>query len=229
MEQIDFKLLIKYFFNKLVIIIAVSLLFAFVGLVYLNHTKKNQQNILYQSCITMIIERESSEFILDNNKIDFSQKNLNEVYIEIIKSDEIINKILDNLELNYQAQHLINNMTFKFLDNNQAIRIIYTSPVKGEPELIIKELSSLFQEKLEKTLDIKSIKTFIRTGMESQQEISNDLKIIIKFMLIGFILIVLFFFVIYYFSFSIKSVSDVEEIGFEIIGTIPKARGIKRE
>ena len=223
MEEIDLKLILKYFCNKITTIILVVFLFALIGFAYIKISEKNNV-ITYKGVSTIIIENNSSQLVIVDGNIEKAKNDFSKVYAEIIKSDEVLNKVIENLDIDYSVYDLKKIIAIESLNNGDAIKIIINNKNKEQAEKITTEISEVFKDKITEIYDIEHIECLTRLEMTNSFNQTNKITTILKFMIIGFILIFVYLFIKYYYDFTIKNINELDDLNLNIVGVITNAR-----
>lgn len=215
MEEIDLKELFDYLIGKKYIVAIIFLTVLLIGVSYTAIFKTP----MYKSSTTILLTAEnktitSSDIILNQNLI--------ETYREIITSRKIINKVINNLNLDYTIEQLQNNITVSNVKDTEIIKITVTSQDNIEAKNIADEIAEVFNSEVVKLYNIQNI------GIIDSAEVSinpyniNMYKSIIVSILLGIFISLAVIFIIYYFDNTVKNTTLVEnKLGLPVIGSIP--------
>lgn len=216
MEEINLKELFNYFKEKLTLLLTIIFGIIIIGCVYSIFIRTP----LYQS---------SSTILLASDKVTTSDitlnKNLLGTYKSIATSRTVIEKVINNLDLNENVNSLQNNITVNAKADSLMIQISVSYKDKEKAAAITNELVSVFTEEAKSKLDVKNIKVQDTAVVASKPYNVNLLKDTTIFVIIGVVVSVITIFIMYYFDTSIKSSDDIEEkLGLPIFGVVPKVR-----
>ena len=119
MEEIDLRELFEYFKGKILWILAAIILAIGVGNVFTVLTRVP----MYNSNTTIVLVSENNGTTYNTTEQQLN-KNLVSTYAEIIKSRKVLNKVIENLGLDYSYNALKNNISVEAVTNTEIIRII---------------------------------------------------------------------------------------------------------
>ena len=224
MEEIDLKDMFSYFLSKKVYIIFMILFCLVVGSIYTAVIQKPK----YKSYTTILLTKESDTSITSTDIT--LNKNLVDTYREIIKSKKVLNKVIDNLGLNYSYSKLNQNVTVESINDTEIIKV---SVVDLNPRVsrdIANEIASVFNIEVVKLYNIQNIGVVDVAEAPSAPFNVNLIKQLILAIFIGFVLGCGIVFVLYYFDTTVKSAEEIEKkLGLPVIGRIPKSGGGKHD
>ncbi len=222
MEEINLQDLFKYFLNKILIIILITVFFGLLGSLYSLFI----QTPMYKSSTTLLLANISEIDDNNNSSITTNDINLNQklvsTYREIMKSRKILKKVIQKLDLSYEVGTLGNLIT---VDSKNDTEIISITVKNEDPVLamnIANEVANTFCDEIVNIYQIKNVNVIDEAELEENPYNINLIKQIIIYLLIGFVLSCAVVFVIYYFDTTIKSKEEVEEkTGLPVLGIIP--------
>ena len=222
MEEINLTELFNYFVKKCLIIIFITMAFAFGGIIYGAFVKTP----LYQSSTTVILISESSnEQSLTNNDVQLN-KNLVPTYSEIVKSRKIVNETIDNLSLEYSYSELSKKITVSSLNDTQIIKITVTDEDKEKAFEIANELGSVFVKEIPELYNISNVNILDKAIQPEHPYNINIIKDTVIFTLIGLVLSCGLVFVLFYFDRSINTAEQIEEIvQLPVLGKVHEEKG----
>ena len=138
MEEIDLKDLLSYFWSKKVIILVMFLLGLVIGEVYTAAIQKP----LYQSYTTILLTKASDSTITSNDVT--LNRNLVDTYREIIKSKKVLNKVINNLELDYDYAVLNRKVGVTSINDTEIIKITVVDKDSKQASDIANEIANVF-------------------------------------------------------------------------------------
>lgn len=223
MEEINIKDLLMYFVKKIPIIAMVSFVMLAVGMLYSVLIKKP----LYYGDVTLILVQENNynqNSSLTQSDITLNQK-LVTTYSEIIKSKRVLNRVIDEMKLDYEADELAEKITVSSIKDTEIIKIAVSDSDNEEAAKIANKIASVFQNEVTDIYNLENVAVIDSAEVQTEAYNINVARDSIIFFAVGFVLTVGIYFVVYYFDTSIKSVDEVEkELGVPVIGTIPLSR-----
>ena len=225
MEEIDLKDMLNYFLSKKIYIIVILLFALVLGSFYSAVIQKPK----YKSYTTILLTKENEATSITSSDITLN-KNLVDTYREIIKSRKVINKVINNLNLNYTFAQLNKNITVESINETEIIKI---SVIDLDPKLaknIANEIATVFNSEIVKLYNIQNIGIVDEAELSTKAYNVNLIKQLILAALIGLVAGFGIVFIMYYFDTSVKSAEEVEnKLGLPVIGTIPDAGGGRGE
>lgn len=224
MEEINLTELFNYFLKKCLIIIFITILFAFGGIIYGAFIKTP----LYRSSTTVILVNESnSDQSLTNNDIQLN-KNLVPTYSEIVKSRKIVNETIDNLSLEYSYAELSKKITVSAVNDTQIIKISVVDEDKEKAYEIANEVANVFVKEIPDLYNISNVNILDKAVEQETPYNINIVKDTVIFALIGLVLSCGFVFVLFYFDRSITTPEQIEKIiELPVLGKVHEEKGAK--
>ena len=221
-EEIDIKRIIEIIFSKKLIITLIILLNVTLGYVYSYYYKKPE----YKSSVTILL-------VADENKTDKSltqtDVNLNNglisTYSSIAKSSSILQKTIQNLNLDIPVSKLEQNVEAKQIDNTQFLEISVKNESPERAKNIANELAEVFTEQIKEIYNLQNISIVDKAETEENPCNINHMKDMIIFGFAGIVLSIIIVMIIYMFDDTVKDQKDIEKnIKLRIIGTLPVDR-----
>ena len=225
MEEINLKDLFNYILNKKWYVILITICVAVAGFIYVSYYKTP----MYKSYTTILLTKEGNSETITYSDVNLN-KNLVDTYSEIIKSKKVIDKVINNLSLNYTVGELQSRVSVSSINNTEIIKISVIDEDAKYAKMIANEIATVFNVEVVKLYNIQNI-GIIDVAEESKTPYNiSVLKTTVLALLIGLVLGLGVVFVIFYFDTTIKNVEEVErKTGLSVIGTIPLAGGKKNE
>ena len=178
---------------------------------------------LYESYSTIILTNDSNKSI---NQYDLSlNSDLIETYKEIIKSNLVINRVISNLNLDYNASDFKNKIKIESVNGTDLIKIRARDSNNVVARDIVREIDNILKEEVESFYNIKNIKIVDNPIVLNTPCNMNIFKELIIVVFISLSVSVMILFLIYYFDDTVKSKEKLEnELNFPVIGEIPKVK-----
>lgn len=221
-EEIDIKRIIEIIFSKKLIITLIILLSVTLGYVYSYYYKKPE----YKSSVTILL-------VADENKTDKSltqtDVNLNNglisTYSSIAKSSSILQKTIQNLNLDIPVSNLEKNVEAKQIDNTQFLKISVKNESPERAKNIANELAEVFTEQIKEIYNLQNISIVDKAETEENPCNINHMKDMIIFGFAGIVLSIIIVMIIYMFDDTVKDQKDIEKnIKLRTIGILPVDR-----
>ena len=112
----------------------------------------------YESAITMIVNtRQDNTTVVTNDSITSAQ-NLVSTYSVIIKSNTVLNQVIDSLNLAMTYAVLDSNVYVNALDNTQIMRVAVRNSDKDTAAKIVQEISAIAPDVIVETVEAGSCK-----------------------------------------------------------------------
>ena len=219
MEEINLKDLANYFISKIIIVVVIMVAVLWLGNIYSLVFKTP----MYKSTSTLVLVNESN----NNSAITQSDITLNNnlvsTYTEIIKSRNVLEKVIKNLKLDITAKELSNKISVSSTTNTQLITVNVMDSNNKEARKIAREIDKVFIEETSKIYKINNVAVVDEASLEKSPYNMNVIKENIIYLFVGIVLSVGTILVMYTFDTSIKSVEDVEEkLELTVLGSVPK-------
>ena len=153
MEEIDLKELIDMFLRRKFLIIFVILVFAALGAIYT--TKFIVPKYESETSLILVQSAASTEIISDSNteSITTADLTLNSKlvsnYREVCTSKSVINKVIENLKLNYTYSQLKSNISVTTKSDTEVITIVVQNEDNALACKIANELAQVFIDRVE--------------------------------------------------------------------------------
>ena len=152
MEEIDLKELFNYFWSKKIIIIISLVIFVAGGFIYSTKIQKP----LYKSYTTILLTKEESSTSITSTDITLN-RNLVDTYREIIKSRNVLGKVITNLNLNYTVDELMKKVSVENINDTEIIKIIVVDEDEWKSMTIADEIAKVFNTEVVKLYSIQNI------------------------------------------------------------------------
>ena len=218
MEEIDLRELFEYFKGKILWILAAIILAIGVGNVFTVLTRVP----MYNSNTTIVLVSENNGTTYNTTEQQLN-KNLVSTYAEIIKSRKVLNKVIENLGLDYSYNALKNNISVEAVTNTEIIRIIVSDSDPQVSADISNEIANVFMEEVQKIYKLNNVSVIDKAEVNKTPYNINFIKDNLIYILVALVLSCGIIFVIYYFDTSIKTSEEIEnKLGLVVVGIVPK-------
>ena len=221
MEEIDLKELFSYFWNKKLIIIILTVLALGGGIFY----SMKIQKPMYKSYTTILLTKEESNTTITSNDISLN-RNLVDTYREIIKSRNVLGKVITNLNLDCTIDELMRKVTVENINDTEIIKISVVDYQEWNSMKIADEIAKVFNTEVVKLYNIQNIGIIDTAELPTKPYNINHVKTAALTGAVGLVVGLGIVFVLFYFDTTIKSSDEVErKLGLPVIGTIPVRGG----
>lgn len=218
-EDIDIKRILEIILSKKLLIVLILLFSILFGYAYSYYYKKPE----YKSSVTILLVADENKTNKELTQTDLNINNgLISTYSSIAKSTNVVQKTIENLELNMSASSLQKKVEAKQIDSTQFLKISVTN---ANPELaknIANELAQVFTQQIKEIYNLQNISIVDEAEVESTPCNVNHMKDIIMFAFAGLFLAMVSVVAIFMFDDTIKSEEDIEKnVKLKAIGTLP--------
>jgi capsular polysaccharide biosynthesis protein len=221
MEEIDLKELFSYFWNKKLIIIVLTVLALGGGILY----SMKIQKPMYKSYTTILLTKEDNNSTITSNDISLN-RNLVDTYREIIKSRNVLGKVITNLNLDCTIDELMKKVTVENINDTEIIKISVVDYQEWNSMKIADEIAKVFNTEVVKLYNIQNIGIIDTAELPTKPYNINHVKTAALTGAVGLVVGLGIVFVLFYFDTTIKSSEEVErKLGLPVIGTIPVRGG----
>ena len=216
--EINIKRIIEIFFSKKLIVILIILLSILLGYVYSYYYKKPEYKA--SSTILLVADENKSEKNLTQTDVNLNN-GLISTYSSIIKSNSILQKTINDLNLNMSASDLEKCIEAKQVDNTQFLKISVTNQNPETAKNIANELVQVFIGQIQEIYNLQNISVVDEAETEKNPCNINHTKDIIMFGFSGIFLSFAVVMTIYMFDDTIKGHKDIEKnVKLRVLGSL---------
>lgn len=218
METIDIKELLKYFEEKLFVIVIPVIALLLLGCVYTLFIKVPK----YESSSYIILIGNNSEE-LNTSNVSLNQS-LVSTYSKIVKSKRVLKEVIDKLNLEYKYEELTKMIAVNSVDDTELIEIKVTSLNNKLSSDIANEISNEFVVQIKDLYNMSNVEVLDKAEVSKEPCNINTLKEIVVFIGVGLIIGLGIVFIMFYFDRTIKTTDQIEKIGLPILGTVEEKK-----
>lgn len=180
----------------------------------------------YSTSCTMYVynntNRAVSESTITQSELTASQQ-LVKTYIVVLKSNTVLNKVIEELDLNITPAALSSMISCAQVEETEVFRVTVTSKNAVLSANIANAIAEVSPEEIVRTIKAGGVEIIDYAEVPSKPSSPNLQKNIILGTLLGFIVSFVGFFVYELFDTTITSEKDIErEFDIPLLGTIPK-------
>lgn len=228
MEEIDIKELLNYIKEKIWIVgIAIVLSFT-TSIIYTQAIKKP----IYKSSTTYVLISDSGNEGITTSEVTLNEK-LIATYKEIIKSRNILEKVIAKLNLEYTTNELAKNINVQQVSTSSMIKITVSD---NDPELAQKIANTIgeeFSSEIESLYKISNLGMVDPALIPSVASNQSSLKEMVMINGGAVALSLMIVFLLFYFDNTVKDAEQVEDkIKLPVLGNvpiIPKKKGTEKQ
>lgn len=218
MEEIDLKELFKLFWKKKAIIILTTMVFLFVGYIYNAFIVTPE----YRAATTLILVKSESASSVTQADVTLNQK-LVYTYSELVKSDTVLNEVVNRIQLNKSVSQLRKNITIEAVKNTEILRISVLDSNKDEAAIIANSIAEVFSEQVKEIYNMENIRVVDKAVAPSTPSNINPVKYAGIFAIVGFVISVGVILVLNLFDSTVKSDKDIEKsLNIKTLATFAK-------
>lgn len=219
MEELDLKELCKMFWNRKIRIILIVLVFVIIGMVYSIFFVTP----VYSSSTTLVL---ASNLNVKDSSITATDLSVNSklisTYSELLKSKNVLRKVIDNLDIDINEDELRKNVEVNAVKDTELIEITVTNENKYYARKIANEIAEVFMEKVKSIYNIENIQVVDEAETSNEPSNINYKKDIVIYVMAGLVVSALYVLVENMLDTTIKSVEDIENVyQLPVLATIP--------
>ena len=181
-DLLEWLRLVKRF---LPLIIAVTILFGIGGFLFSRYLITPE----YESSIMMIVNTKQDNITTVTNDNIQSAKNLVSTYSIIIKSNTVLNQVIENLGLNEEYDTLRHKVYVSAVDDTQVMRIAVRDEDSANATQIINEIASIAPDVIVDAVEAGSCKVISQVVTSDGQVTPNVMKNTVIATAIGFLVV----------------------------------------
>ncbi|MBQ2518242.1 MAG: capsular biosynthesis protein [Clostridia bacterium] len=204
------------------LIIAVTILFGVGGFLFSRYLITPE----YESSIMMIVNTKQDNITTVTNDNIQSAKNLVSTYSIIIKSNTVLNQVIENLGLNEEYDTLRHKVYVSAVDDTQVMRIAVRDEDSANATQIINEIASIAPDVIVDAVEAGSCKVISQVVTSDGQVTPNVMKNTVIATAIGFLVVMTA--VILINAFRVKKIVTEDDLkkltGLPILGVIPEVK-----
>ena len=218
MEEINLIEVFEYYKNKLIWILASILVVILLGNIFTIATRVP----MYKSNTTILLVGSNEK--VNQNDVSLNN-NLVPTYSEIIKSRNVLNQVIKNLNLDYSVEQLSNSITVGTKTGTQIITVTVSNKDSKKAKDIANEVSIVFAKEIKDLYKLDNV-AIIDNAVEASKPYNlTYLKDNVIYFGIGLVLSCGIIFIMFYFDTTIKSTESIEEkLGLTVLGVVPEER-----
>ena len=199
-EEMDFKTLFKYFWNRKIIIFCILLVcFLLLNVYFLVFTKA-----LYSNTVRVRIPYDATE-----NRVNS--------YNDLLKTNSLIELAIKDSGVNASVSELKENLYLKANNGSKLYTIVLNYKNKTDGKVLCNSIINQFIQAV-KAYDGNSVVIYDNVVTSSKPVNYNLFKLEIMYFIISTVLSLGIIFVLYYFDYSIKNNKELK--GYNVLGTI---------
>ncbi len=223
-REIDLRVIWGILKKNLIFIILVTILFGVVSYVYSAFIISKQ----YSASAMMIVNNKSNDKTTYNTTEMTAAQNLAEVYSIIIKSDTVLQKVIDNLQLNTTYIQLNKCVSVSSVNSTQVFKVTMQHTNMKFAEEVVAEIVKVAPDIIKDTVEAGSVKVVSGAKIDNNRNpVSPNLR---KNTILGSLIGLAFILVVVFLKEMIKNTFKTEDdivnsLHVPLIGIIPEVHG----
>ena len=207
MEEINLKEFWNYYKKYLLYILLITVLCAEVMYFYSENVKKP----MYSSSakVVLVKDGETSSDGITQNDINLNQK-LVSTYTQIIKSKLVVNRVIQELYLDYSYDKLLGEISVTSVDDTELLKITVTDANPDTATTIANKIVDVFGEEVRDIYKIDNVSVLEEAEIPTKPSNIHTLKDMVIAGLVGFVLASGVVFVIFYFDDTLRDTETLE-------------------
>ena len=220
MDNINLREIGSYILQKIWLVVIILLVVFAGGEAYTALLKTP----LYESKTNVVLISEGSKEITTND-VTLSN-NLVKTYSEIVKSRNVLSKVIKKLNLSDSYESLSGKVTVSSVTSTQLITIRVSEKNPADAKIIANEIASTFKTEIKAIYGIDNVQVVDEAVEASGAYNINVVKESLIYFIAGLALGVGVVYMMYILDKSIKDTETVEnKLGLTVIGVVPQVEG----
>ena len=208
MEEINLKELWNYYKKYLIYIVIITVLCALGMYFYSENVKKP----MYSSSSKVVLVKDgdtTNDNGITQNDINLNQK-LVSTYTQIIKSKLVVNRVNEELDLNYTYDKLLGEIGVTAVDDTELLKITVTDKNPETATTIANKIAEVFGEEVKDIYKIDNVKILEYAEVPEKPSNIHTIKDMIIAGLVGLVVTSGIIFVIFYFDDTLRDTDTLE-------------------
>lgn len=217
MEEIDIKELLTYIKEKIWIVGIALVLSVTASLIYTGLIKQP----IYKSSTTYVLISDSSNEGITTSEVTLNEK-LIATYKEIIKSRNILEKVIDSLKLDMTTQELARSISVEQVSTSSMIKITVSNSDPETAKKIAETIGNEFSKEIESLYKISNLGLVDKALVPVVASNESNTKEMIMINGGALALSLMIIFMLFYFDNTVKDQEQVEEkTNLPVLGSVP--------
>lgn len=225
-RDVDLLQLAKVLWKNVKYIIAATLVLALLGLL----GSALLMTPIYEANAKMIVNtRSDKDENLTNDQLN-SAKNLVDTYAVIITSRDVLNRVIEELNLNMTYDQLKACIRVQAVDDTQVMEIVVQHSNAGTALAVAGKILEFAPSVLVETVEAGSVKPVEQAHVGSDPVSPKILKNTVIMAAVGFMLACIVIIVVFFMDTTYKSELDIQnDLNLPVLGVIPTVESCKNQ
>ena len=226
MEELDLKELFNIFWsrkNYIFLIVAICIVIGIIySFVFVEPKYKAEADLLLAQTNNSQTVEETTGTSITANDLTLNQK-LVPTYSKLLKTDRVIDKVINNLNIDVTPEQLKNNVTVSAVEDTQLIKITVTDANPHNAKVITDEISDVFIEEIAHAIYKMDNVMVVNPANEPNAPYNvNHARDVLMFAFAGLVLAIIYALVANMLDTTVKTTEDIEKkLGLSVISKIP--------
>lgn len=225
MEELDIKEIFTILWKNKILIIIFMILGCIAGVIYnekfITPKYKSTTSILLSIKEEALIDKEE-ENTITKDEIDLSERLIN-TYVEIIKSETVVEKVRNNLNLQISKAEILRNMIVEKQEKSTVLKVTIQNEDPYIAKSIAEEVPKVFFEELKELYNITSAQTLDYPQLATEPYNINLVRNCLIGIILGTFIAITISFIKLTLNENIKTESDVEKsVKLPVLASIGK-------
>ena len=222
--EIDLLQLVKALWEKVRYIVLISVIAGVLGLVI----SACFLPPIYEASAKMIVNtRKDNSQAITNDQLN-SAKNLVDTYAIIIRSRDVLNRVISELDLTEDYEDLVEYISVKAVNNTQVMKIVVQHKSRVTAYAIAEKILEIAPDIIVETVEVGSVKAVEQAYAATDPVSPSVLKNTALAAIIGFVLPCGVFSIVFLADNTYKSDLDIQnDLDLPVLGVIPTLESCK--
>lgn len=222
--EIDLLELFHALMKNIVMIIVTTVLFAAVGFCYSKFMITPQ----YEASVNMIVNTRSEGATNVTNDNITSAKNMVSTYAIIIKSNTVLNEVIENLQLDMKYNKLAEKIEVGAVNSTQVMRVAVQDPDPQLAQQIVEQIADIAPDAIVEAVEAGSCKVISDVEVGENPVSPSVKKYFALFAMVGLVLSAGIVVLKELLSNYIEDDADVQKhLGLPVLGVIPEVEDLE--
>lgn len=223
--EIDLVQLVRVLWGKAKYIILVTVIFGVLGMV----GSATFITPIYEASGKMIVNtRENSNANVSNDQLN-SAKSLVDTYAIVIRSRDVVNKVISDLDVDITYEQLAGCISVKAVNNTQIMRIVVQHPNRELAIAVAEKLLDIVPDVIVEVVAAGSVKPVEQVYSSPNPVLPNNSKNALLMAIVGFVLSCGVVVIWYLADNTYKSDLEIQnDLDLPVLGVIPKMESCRR-
>jgi len=221
--EIDLLELFNALKKSIVWIVAATLICAVLGFCYSKFLITPQ----YEASVNMIVNTRSDNAGNVTNDNITSAKNMVSTYAIIIKSNRVLNEVIEKLELDIDYEKMAKKVEVASINSTQVMEVVVTDPVPERAAQIVEQIAKIAPERIVEAVEAGSCKVISDVEIGKDPVSPSVMKYTALLAMVGLVLSAGLVILKELFSNYIEDDADVTKyLGLPVLGVIPEVEDL---